>query len=317
MPQIEVTFKDPNYFWKNFRLGTELHIAGSYLYDGLLAFDRMEHFCYEDECFEFLYRTSVGLERLEKIVIILLEHNSTLVQEDFEKSLITHNHMQLLARIQEKHQLTLGKQHNKFLQLISEFYISTRYSRYNRSSVYLPNQDKFRLVDFIEQELGIDLNSKSWFPTGNDNRIKRFVGKIIGKITIQLYKLVKKLSYENKLATYEIRYDSKAFKIFIAEEFTFEKERVSQKEILTYLLNNNDTDDGFFKFLKSIKPINLDDYSNNMLVKYLFDFTKNHSIKEGIEYQYEENEFDKERFSNISTIGSDADFDTFEEDDVF
>lgn len=262
MAQIEVTFNDPNYFWKNFRLGTELHIAGSYLYDALLAFDRMEHFCYEDECFEFLYKASVGIERLEKIAIILLEHNPTLAQEDFEKSLITHNHMQLLSRIQEKHNLSLGKLHNKFFQLISEFYISTRYSRYNRSSVYLPDQDKFRLVDFIEQELKIKLNSKSWFPTGNDNRIKKFIGKIISKIALQLYELIKELSYENRLATYEIRYDSKAFKIFIAKEFTFEMERLSQREILTYLLNNPDMDDGFLKFVRSINPINLDGYSN-------------------------------------------------------
>lgn len=317
MPQIEVTFNDPNYFWKNFRLGTELHIAGSYLYDALLAFDRMEHFCYEDECFEFLYRTSIGIERLEKIAIILLEHHPALIQEDFEKSLKTHNHIRLLTRIKEKHSFSFGKLHNKFLQLISEFYLSTRYSRYNRSSVYLPDQDKLKLVDFIEKELKIELNSKSCFPTGNDNRIKEFIGKIISEIAVQLYELIKRLSYENRLATYEIRYDSKAFKIFMAKEFTFEKERLSQREILTYLLNNSDVDDGFLKFIKSIDPINLEDYSNNELIKYLFDFTKNHAIKEGVEYQYKENEFDKERLSNISAIGSDADFDISDDDDFF
>jgi len=92
----------PELFWKNFRLGTELQISGSFLYNALYFFDKMEHFYYEDECFEFLYNTSVGLERLEKIALILSEHNGEVSQQEFEKSLITHNHLELLRRIKKK-----------------------------------------------------------------------------------------------------------------------------------------------------------------------------------------------------------------------
>ena len=91
----------PEYFWKNFRLGTELQISGSFIYNALYFFDQMEHFCNDEEIFEFLYNTSVGLERLEKIAIILLEHDSSMDQEEFEKTLITHSHLELLDRIKE------------------------------------------------------------------------------------------------------------------------------------------------------------------------------------------------------------------------
>ncbi len=77
-----------------------MHIAGTFLYDAIFGLEKMKHFCYEEECFSFLYNTSVGIERLEKVVIILLEHNNQKYQEEFEKSLITHNHLDLIKRIE-------------------------------------------------------------------------------------------------------------------------------------------------------------------------------------------------------------------------
>jgi hypothetical protein len=87
--------EDPNWFWKNWRMGTELQISGSFIYNAILCLDQMETFYYEEECFEFLYNTSVGIERLLKICIILTEHDKINNQEEFEQSLITHNSTEL------------------------------------------------------------------------------------------------------------------------------------------------------------------------------------------------------------------------------
>jgi hypothetical protein len=51
----------PEYFWKNFRLVTEFQTSGSSIYNALYFFDQIEHFCNEEEIFEFLYNISVGL----------------------------------------------------------------------------------------------------------------------------------------------------------------------------------------------------------------------------------------------------------------
>jgi len=66
---------EKEFFWKNIRLGTELQISGSFIYNSLSIFDQMETFYYEEECFEFLYNLSVGIERLMKICIILIEND--------------------------------------------------------------------------------------------------------------------------------------------------------------------------------------------------------------------------------------------------
>lgn len=74
------------FIWKNFSLGKELDIAGSFIFNGLKAFDSMDNFYYEVEIFEFLYNISVGIERLAKIAVILIEHNNVQDQQEFEKA---------------------------------------------------------------------------------------------------------------------------------------------------------------------------------------------------------------------------------------
>ncbi|MPN13625.1 hypothetical protein SDC9_160947 [bioreactor metagenome] len=96
-------------FWKNFNIGREVQLSGNFIYDGLLIFDQMEHFSNEDEIFEFLYFVSVGLERLLKACVVLIEHSDDTDQKEFEQGLITHNHSDLLMRVEKKHQLNLGK----------------------------------------------------------------------------------------------------------------------------------------------------------------------------------------------------------------
>ncbi len=94
--------------WKNFTLGEELHIAGRFIYNGLRSFHEMNVLHNDDEAFEVLYQLSVGFERLLKVAVILIEHDDTLDQEHFEQSLITHSHLDLLARVTKKASLTPG-----------------------------------------------------------------------------------------------------------------------------------------------------------------------------------------------------------------
>lgn len=86
-------------FWKNFDLGEELGIAGVFIYNGLRRFHEMRALDYEDEFFEVFYNLSVGLERLLKVAVVLVEHLEDSDQEQFERSLITHSHQALLERI--------------------------------------------------------------------------------------------------------------------------------------------------------------------------------------------------------------------------
>lgn len=299
--------KDPGLFWKNFRLGTELQISGSFLYNAIYFFDKMETFYYDEECFEFMYSTSIGIERLEKIAIILLEHSGETDQEEFEKSLITHNHLELLDRIKKIKSVSLGKTHIKFLQLLQTFYTSSRYDRFNLASVFRREQDRHVLTTYIADELKIEINTEIFSPSQNNDQIKKFIGKLIIKISSELYKIISDRAFELGIFTYELSLESKAFKIFIGQEPDFQKEKLLQKEILLSLINNKKKDK-FMEFVKNIKPIKLESYKTSEYVRFLFDFNnKRHMIGE-LETIYEDTKFDKDRYDAIMTLGQSIDF---------
>lgn len=138
-------------FWKNFNLGTELGISGRFIYNGLRTFHEIDSLYHDDEVFEVLYNLAVGLERLLKIAVVLIEHDTATNQEEFERSLITHTHLDLLARVRSQHKLNLGLVHNEFLQLLGTFYNTHRYGRYSVTSVEKVSIEKHALHAFIEE----------------------------------------------------------------------------------------------------------------------------------------------------------------------
>ena len=305
---------EPNYFWKNFRLGTELQISGSFIYNAIYTLENMQTFYYQEECFEFLYNISIGLERLQKIAIILIEHEENLSQDDFEKSLITHNHFVLLDRIKKTRNLNLGKQHNKFFTLLDNFYNSVRYDRYSLSSVYRPPQDQRGLINFISEELKIEIKTGLPFSTGATPNIKKFVGKIIGKITTQLFELIRTEAYRLGTNTYEIAYNSKAFKIFIAKEFDFNKEKLMQREVSLFLMKSLPKDE-IKKIIDSIEPLEFGQLQTNKYFSSMFNYHEDRQVMDEMEYLYEEHQIKYERVETVMVLGSDVNFDHFEDDE--
>ncbi len=305
--------QEPNWFWKNWRMGTELQISGSFIYNAIYTLDQMESLYYEEECFEFLYNASVGIERLLKIAIILSEHDKINNQEDFEKSLITHSSAELLNRLQSNHKINLGKSHNKFLSLIDHFYKSIRYGRFSIQSVYKKPGDKYGLISFLEDELNLEIKTDIMNTTPVTSRIRKFIGKIIGKFTTQLYAIVKEEAYRNRTFTYEIAYSSKAFKIFMAKEFDFTNERIVQRESLLHLLKS-DLNKNIASFIKEIPQINMGGFNTNKYIQSVFKYEKDRQVMEEIQYLYEEDKPDMKRLEELAALGSEVNFDFFDDE---
>lgn len=289
-------------YWKNFHLGTELDISGSFIFNGLKCFHEMDTLYYSDEIFEFLYNISVGLERLFKITITLTEDTTNINQEEFEKSLITHNHLELFNRITNKNKLNIGKIHISFLQVLSSFYKSYRYERYNFKSNKDRKQEKELLHNFIEKNYDLKINDNFPFDiTFIDIKLKKFIGKIIGKFTNLLYQIIKDKANELNIYTYELRENTKAFKIFIQEEYDFEKEDILLKELLVYFVNSNNkhTD-----FLKTIEPLKFNDELNDKYIVGIISSIKRGYEIEEMEELYLDIKKSKERLDIINLLGN-------------
>ena len=302
-------FPDKLWNYKNFNMGIELDIAGEFIYDGIHTFNQMEVIDQDSMLFSFLYHVSVGIERLQKIVLVLSEEVTMDNHEEFEKSLITHSHTELNRRISTSTEIELNSRENVFLQLLATFYKSARYHRFNFESQYC--QERQMLADFIAKH--IPMNKIQYhFITNNiliTSDVKEFIGKVIGTISKKYYKLVRDGCLKNNTYTYELRSGSKAEKILLANHRndSLQQQKLTEmivfKELIVYLMNTKNTN-SFVRFIKEIQPLDLDIGLVNDYLSELSQGIVSQSLIDEIEYQYGENSYSIERMKMVDLIGN-------------
>jgi len=250
-----------------------------------------------------LYNLSVGFERVLKVAVVLLEYNDESDFSDFEASLITHNHLDLLHRVKKHNEVSFGSVHNEFLDLLGKFYKSYRYDRYCLGTVTELSKEKRAILSWLNKYLGINVEEKPPFQiVRNETRIKKFVGKVCGKILASLYEIVDEAATSKNLYTYEVRYFSKAYKLLLGKEYDFESEDVLWKELIVFLRNTRQ-ESKWLEYINSIDPLEFD---AGLISEYLQSFgsnVKKIEIVEELESLYEDVENKGERLRQIGILG--------------
>ena len=137
--------------YKNFNMVNELDIAGEFVYDGIQTLNQMDVISDGAAIFSFLYHVAVGIERLQKILIVLFEDITFDNYEKFEKSIKIHRHNKLHERISNTQKITFDSRENDFLDLLTTFYKESRYNRFNLNSPYC--QEKEIMEKYITKYL--------------------------------------------------------------------------------------------------------------------------------------------------------------------
>ena len=293
----------PPEFWKNFKLGEELSISGTFIYNGLRAFHDAGQLDFNEDMFEVLYNLSVGVERLLKVAIVLLEHDEHTNQDQLEKSLITHNHPDLLARIKDLRNVPLAKPHNEFLALLARFYKTHRYDRFTLGSIYEQDKERNALLFFFNKHLDTDATQNDhFFGTPNTPQYQKFLRKITIKISSVLYEIINERAHELNINPHEMRTQSKAFKVF-SREADLPAEDVLWKELLIFFMNTKESSE-YLEFLRGIDPL---DFDPGLIEDYLECFQKGTprmGVGDELEHHYDELENKGERLRLMSAIGS-------------
>lgn len=301
--------------WKNFDLGTEIDVAGTFIYNGIRCFHEMQTLDNAEEIFEFLYNISVGLERLLKVAIVLLEHDQTDDRKKFEESLKTHNHHDLIQRVKIHANLHLAAPHDDFLNMLGTFYNASRYDRFILSENWQPDKEKAALRNYLEKNLKVTLESATTiFPSQNTANFRKHIGNVIGKISGQLFEVVKQTSRDLNLYTYELRRDSKAAKIFLKKECNFNAEDVLWKELLVFFMNTK-ASTGLLDFLRSIEPLEFDAALAPEYLQCFHSEVAKMSAMEELEEHYLNLDNKSGRLEKMALIGNPmVDFDTPEDE---
>lgn len=292
-------------FWKNFRLGEEVHIAGTFIYNGLRRFHELRKLDFHDELFECLYNLAVGLERLLKIAVVLHEHTEASNQEALEQSLITHSHLDLVARLRPYANLGLATTHNDLLSLLGTFYKTLRYDRFSLSSVYVGEKEARAIRALLARHLKVEFDDESSvFGTDNTEQYRNFIHRTVTKIARNLYESIRERAGQLNLYTYELRHGSKAENVFL-REVNVGDEDVLWKELLIFFMNVEPST-GYLQFLKDTQPLAFD----TALVSDYLDCFKSDaskaSVMDELEYLYGEmsREERTERFERIGVVGA-------------
>ncbi len=303
--------------WKSFDLNTELHIAGGFIYEGLYLIDRSFQLRNEDEYFLFLYNISVGIERLEKITYLLMAHKDGELCPT--KKWDNHCHPKLIEFINHHAKLILGKRESAFIQLLSEFYNKGRYARFKYVREIGDNnstKDKDLFLHFLSKHLNVTPVNL----IGQENvlilsqNVKDSIGRIIRNIVISMYNIIHETASALDFFTYEIRYGSKAYKIFIEQEFSFTKENTAKREIILHMMSQQFKNDEYSNKLIRIKPLNLEQHTLDKYISYLMNFHTYSEVKDEVIQIYEDENLEN-RGLEIDFIGRDYCYEDIDEED--
>lgn len=304
----------PSHYWKNFLLGEEIHISGTFIYNGLRRFHELRKLDFADELFEFLYDLSVGIERLLKTAIVLFEHTDTTDQKELETSLITHNHLDLVARLRKYVELRFSATHHELLSLLGTFYKPLRYDRFMLTSVYVGNKEAKAIRALLVKHLKADFpDEDSFLGTDNNDQYRRFIRRTVLKIAREVYRIIKDRARQINLYTYELRSGSKAESVFLREVDVADEDTL-WKELLIFFMNVK-ANTGYLQFLRDTPPLDFDPAS----VPDYLDCFKSDSSKAGVmdelKHHYGELGRDErnERLKRMKVIGSPSVF--FDDDD--
>ncbi|EGV29063.1 hypothetical protein ThidrDRAFT_3379 [Thiorhodococcus drewsii AZ1] len=278
----------PDEWWQNFALGVEVDISGTFIYNGIQRLDKLENLGAATDIFEVLYNLSVGIERLLKVAIILIEYSDELDIEAFERSLISHNVMDLANRVDTVRSLSLSGVHKEFLSLLSKFYKTHRYGRFSLGSVPDIRAEKDDFLNYLEKHLKIETqNHNEFFPVYNTDQIRKFVGKIVFKIAKSVFTVIGRQATELNIYTDELRGDSKAIRVFYGEKLDFIEERIKKKELLLFLMHPDSTG-SHIDLLRSFQALDLDPEMAPNYISALINDTHLYEVEEEIDELYTE-----------------------------
>lgn len=311
-------FVDEIWDFKSFNMGSELEIAGEFIYDSAKKCMYVSGLNNTYEINIILYTGAVGIERLQKIYLCLLAHDPTDLGS-LPQCLKRHNHTELQREIDKCSKKKLSKNAVSLLGLFEGYYNSFRYANFKQGQ----HRDDLRklFIGFLKR-----INGKFDFDEPcaavQFEEFKRFYINELGKMAAHLYTLIREKAVELNTYTYEIDSFSRAARVFwsaqrrpLYEQMVIERD--ATKELLLYIYKNKQGK-GVFGLLDKMEALDLDDSLVNEYLEELCAGNVNNSLIDDIDELYVEIDDKaqvKERKELLSLVGNSSVMFDFDEDE--
>lgn len=292
--------------FKSINMGRELEIAGEFIYDSAKKMMSITGLYNQYEINTILYTGAVGIERLQKIYLCLVQQDPT-DQDSMPKCLMKHNHLELEKEIEKHTAESISKNEKSLLGVFADYYQNFRYAN------YIPgmhgNELRKLFIGFLKKQNGkFDFDEP--FASVQFDEFKRFYINVLGKLANYYFERIENKAREIGTYTYEIDSFSNACRVFwsaqrrtLYTQMRMEEEAI--KEMILYIYKNK-SKSGVFQVLNEMEALDLDDALINEYLADLCEGKVNESLIDYVEDLYEEIEDVKQvknRRNLLSLIG--------------
>ena len=103
-------------------MAKELDVAGEFVYAALEKINKIDTYEEVSDIFFILYHLSVGIERLQKILLVVLNDVELNKIQDFLENIKIHSHKKLHNQISNHIEISFSSAQNALLAVLAEFY---------------------------------------------------------------------------------------------------------------------------------------------------------------------------------------------------
>lgn len=234
--------------YHSFYLITELEISANFIWDGVKRLNQIKQFAgqindqdftnrdNESMLFSALNYFSIGIERLQKVIISVNLYPNEEISEEDVKLMHSHDLPGLEDRIISLFGTKKNKIEKNFMHVLATFYNNGRYSNYT-------NQKKYRIIEEFKKfanSQNIDLKNRS-------QTLER-IGRVLGAIVSRYFDLIKKMSSEKNIYLFELNTGTDSFKILNSKiypnkslQYLYSCITYCKQEAIFYLLKKSDS----------------------------------------------------------------------------
>lgn len=281
---------DKRFEYESIKLNKEIHFIGEILHDACNKIFIIESSINEYELTNILYNLSIGIERLQKVIILMSQ------EEKNPSKIKIHKLNQLGGIISNKYNVALNNKDNSFIKFLTRFYERNRYPNFDYGIRQLErNLVVGQLNDLLEKS-NVSLLTDSFGLTFNISECTlKYLKNRVSSILKFYVNLLKKITRNKNIYTTEVETDSKVSFLIYSHSNVFryfEREKIAVSELYYYFLAKEDDDFKKLDFDKAEIGNYLYAIKDNKMLYDLIDFVEEEYLEfeENKEYLHERKE---------------------------
>lgn len=289
----------------NWKMVHELEIAVDFLYTGMGKLHQLGDFHKESEDYAFLYHLTVGMERIQKVLIILAEN----INEEESRLFLKQKEepIELHKRIKEQTGTAFSKEQECYLNLLSHFYQGEIAEKQSMSSDF----SKQTIITYINGQMtDVCTNIQGFLDSTNHmEEIRKELEEMNNSISIQYLLLIEKAAYQRKWYTFKQRCSivREKYRNLLEKNQSVQDRRILERravlELIIYLFHHLDNS-VYADYLKRITPL---PFHKDLIQEYIADLCNliiSDAVLEEIENRYGiDREWSEKRSRMVDFLG--------------